>query len=254
LGACIDLHVVAFECGSHLREIESEAFAASSLQSIMIPAFARSLGPGCFALCRSLHSVMFEWASMLATIKEGAFSVCQSLTRLLIPASVTAIHHLAFERSGMCRMAIEEGSVSLRIQNDLLINFAARSLVCTIGSPESILIPSSVEELRPYCCASNERLRTVEFESDSNLRSIGRFAFADCESLESIWIPSSVGFLRGGCFDSCSSLRTVTFGRESGRCVIEREAFHNCRSLELVSVPASVEVIGRYRRARGSRL
>jgi hypothetical protein len=210
------LQNVAFESSSHLREIGSEAFrGCPSLVSIAIPSFVGRLGSSCFDWCTSLQSLTFERASRLARIDQDAFSNCQSLTWLSIPASVTVIQNGVFEGSGIKSIEIEDGSVSFRVVNELLVDFEVRSLVWVIGSLESIQIPSSIEEIRPFCCFGQRRLRTVDFESNSKLRSIGRSAFAVCDSLESIFIPSSVEFLAEQCFCCCSKLRTVTFGVES---------------------------------------
>jgi hypothetical protein len=186
---------------------------------------------------------MFEQPSRLATIEHGTFFSCESLKRLCIPASVTAIHGLVFNTSGISSIEIEEESVSFRILNGFLVDFEVRSLLYVIGSPESILITSSIEELRPFCCWGEQRLSKVEFEPCSNLRSIGESAFSCCESLKSISIPSSVEFLRKSCFEFCRNLRTITFGPESKLRVIEKNAVG--RSVKLVSVPASAEVIRR---------
>jgi hypothetical protein len=242
---CRAFQFVAFEDGSHLREIGPSAFhCCDSLRSIAIPSFVGLLGRNCFALCASLGSATFERLSRLATIEDCAFIGCQSLNWLLIPAWVTAIGGSAFESRGLRSIGIEEGSESFRVVNEFLINFAGSSLIWVIGSPESIRIRASVEELRSFCCSRKERLRTVEFESDSSLRSIGRFAFAHCQLLASIRIPSSVEVLSEYCFLGCGGLRTVTFGSESRLRLIELGAFHQCRSLKSVSVPALVEVIG----------
>jgi hypothetical protein len=242
---CPALAIVIFEGGSNLGEIRPSAFSAcKSLRSIAIPSSVGLLGRNCFRCCESLQSVTFESPSILATIEDNAFFNCQSLNWLLIPASVTALGDRVFDGSGIHSIEIEEGSVSFRVVNELLVDFEFRSLVWVIGSPESIQIPSSVEELRPFCGFSNRSLMTVEFESDSNLRSIGRFAFMLCVSLESICIPSSVEALREACFQGCFSLRTVTFGSESKLRLIEKSAFDFCRSLSAVTVAASVEIIG----------
>jgi hypothetical protein len=242
---CRALHTVAFEGGSHLGEIGSGAFCICALlRSIAIPSFVRRLGASCLNSCRSLQSATFERPSRLAAIGQFAFADCQLLNWISIPASVTAIQDDAFGGSGIGSIEIEDGSVSFRVVKEFLVDFEIRSLVWVIGSPESIRIPSSIEELRPGCCSSKTALRTAEFESNSNLRSIGRYAFAFCNSLESIWIPSSVEVLPEDCFYSCSSLRTVTFGTDSRLRLIEGYAFGGCESLESVSVPATVEVIG----------
>jgi hypothetical protein len=245
LSGSLTINNVAFECDSHLREIGRYAFSyCGSLQSIAVPSSVGFFGPGCFHACRSLGSVTFERRSKLATIEESAFWNCPSLNWLSIPASVTMIGDSAFGASGIRWIEIEDGSVSFRVVNEFLVDFESRSLIYGIGSPDSVEIPSSIEELRPYCFAMKDRLRTVEFESDSTLGSIAESAFDFCESLKSVCIPSSVEVLRKSCFKDCGTLRTVKFGAESKLRRIERDAFAGCDSVGLVSLPASVEIIG----------
>jgi hypothetical protein len=138
---------------------------------------------------------------------------------------VTVIDGSAFTFTAISSIEIEEGSISFRVLDGFLVDFEARLLVWVIGSPESIQVPASIEVLGRSCCAWNVRLRTVEFESDANLRSIDHFAFICCCALESICIPSSVETLYRDCFGFCSSLRSVTFGPESRLPASEREAF-----------------------------
>jgi hypothetical protein len=246
LTECWDLQIVAFEGDSHLSELSVDAFAyCKSLRSIAIPPLVALLGECCFAYCQSLQSVMFERPSRIATIGASAFWFCFSLDWFSIPASVTEMDGSAFTGSRIRSVGIEEGSTSFRVVNELLVDFEVRSLVLAIGSPESIVIPSTIETLGQFCFCWNDELRTVEFESDSILRSIGHSAFLGCKSLESICIPSSVEVLPEGCFENCWGLRTVTFGADSELRAIEETAFCDCRSLEFVSVPASVEFIGR---------
>jgi hypothetical protein len=189
--------------------------------------------------------VTFEDPSRLATIGELAFRDCSALHWLFLPASLASIAPSAFEMSGLDSIGVEDGSVSFRVLEHLLVDFEVRSLLWVIGSPESILIPASVEEICDRCSCWNGELQTVEFEPNSKLRSIGRGAFHMCDSLEAIDIPSSVEVLRERCFMLCSSLRTVTFGEGSKLREIEFGAFDHCQSLESVSAPPSVEGIVR---------
>jgi hypothetical protein len=78
---------------------------------------------------------------------------------------VTEIDGSAFRLSGIESIEIEEGSVSFRVVNEFLVDFAVRSLVFVIGSPASIQIPSSIEELQPSWGFCKTTLGTAEFES-----------------------------------------------------------------------------------------
>jgi hypothetical protein len=246
--ACHYLKIVTFEAHSFLCDIAPFAFSRCQLlQSIAIPSSVRLIASDCFRDCRSLGWVAFEEFSRLTTIDQGALSGCESLNQFVIGASVTAVDASAFRTSGIRSIDIEDGSISFKVLNELLVNFEVHSLVWVIGSPESIEIPSSIEELGPWCCASKESLRTVEFASDSHIRSVGEYAFTHCKSLESICIPSSVESLRVGCFSGCSNLRTVTFGAKSKLRRIDSFAFSWCDALKSVSVPASAEIIGQQR-------
>jgi hypothetical protein len=187
--------------------------------------------------------VIFEGPSRLAGVDEWAFFDCRCLNWLFGPASVKSVDGTAFAGSGIVSIEISQGSDSLRVRDEFLFDFESRSLILVIGSPERILIPASIEELLPFCCSRKGRLMTVEFESDSTLRSIGRFAFTECRLLESIYIPSSVEVLCESCFADCSSLRTVAFGAESKLRLIEARAFSVCESLKSIYIPSSVEVL-----------
>jgi hypothetical protein len=59
------LSSIVFESNSRLTRIESNAFASSSLQSIVIPSPVRILGSKCFSSCKSLLSISFESNSQL---------------------------------------------------------------------------------------------------------------------------------------------------------------------------------------------
>jgi hypothetical protein len=154
LFGCHYIANVAFESDSHLREFGTSAFYfCDSLQSIAVPSCVELLGPTCFRSCWSFESVTFERPSKLAKIESRAFWYCLLLNRLFIPASVTAIAESAFTGSGIESLEIEDGSVSFRVVNALVVDFEVRSRVWVIGRGESIEIPSSIEELRRICCS-----------------------------------------------------------------------------------------------------
>ena len=116
------------------------------------------------------------------------------------------------------------------------------------------------KELLAYEGASldDETLKTISFESGSQLKSIGASAFNGCISLISIIIPASVETIGQKAFNKCLSLRTVSFEVGSLLNTIEGGyyynsgtsqvieycgAFCNCISLTEIEIPASVETI-----------
>ena len=77
---------------------------------------------------------------------------------------------------------------------------------------------------------------------DSDVTTIGDYAFRFCDSLTSVNIPDSVTTIGDGAFQYCDSLTSVNIGD----CVmsIGEEAFYACNSLTSVTIPDSVTTIG----------
>lgn len=105
----------------------------------------------------------------------------------------------------------------------------------------SITMPASLMRIDQEAFQGCINLTTVLFPGDSNLTSIGPFAFAQ-SGLTTIDIPSGVTTIPVGFCDSCSSLESVII-RDSVT-EINQSAFLNCTALTSVDIPASVTTIG----------
>ena len=57
----------------------------------------------------------------------------------------------------------------------------------------------------------NDYLKTVSFESFSNIHSFGDYAFMSCKALESVQIPASVTYFGQGIFECCTALTDCRF-------------------------------------------
>ena len=88
-----------------------------------------------------------------------------------------------------------------------------------------------------FLCGSD----VSKFRIPSNIKSIGRLAFAYCKSLTSITIPDSVTSIGDDAFRGCSSLASVTIGNSVTN--IGEWAFAYCERLIRVSIPSSVTSI-----------
>ena len=145
--------------------------------------------------------------------------------------------------------------------NDIIGKYAFRDC----KSLTSVIIPSSVTEIREYAFDGCISLKNVNIPS--SVTEIGCGAFGGCSSLTSVNIPSSVTKIEGGTFDFCTSLTNVnipssvtSIGTRAFWCCwflasvkipssvteIECGAFSGCHSLTSVNIPSSVTSIGKY--------
>lgn len=77
-----------------ITEIRESAFAASSIESVIIPEGIEMICSGAFSNCRSLKEISLP--DTLSTIDETAFRYCRSLRTIDIPSSVSSIGYAAF--------------------------------------------------------------------------------------------------------------------------------------------------------------
>lgn len=106
LGAITDIVLPKY-----LVEIGEEAFRGSDIASVEMPNTVKRLGVHAFADCKNLKNVTLS--SSLTLIPMGAFSGCEALEELQVPASVRKVADLAFEASGLKEMELPMGVESV---------------------------------------------------------------------------------------------------------------------------------------------
>jgi hypothetical protein len=73
----------------------------------------------------------------------------------------------------------------------------------------SITIPASVRSISFEAFQDIDTLKTVTFESGSNLQIIGPFAFYSCDGLTSINLPKNLTTIGVSAFEKCENLTTI---------------------------------------------
>ena len=124
-------------------------------------------------------------------ICNGAFYFCRSLSKIVIPSSVTSIGEWAFSNCGSLSTIVIPSSVTS----------IGDSAFLGCSSLSKIVIPSCVIKIGNgafYSCRS-----LSEIVIPSSVTSIGNDAFSKCSSLSKIVIPSSVTSIGDSAFYRC---------------------------------------------------
>ena len=171
----------------------------------------------------------------LQTIGASAFYNCDKLTSIHFPQSLTTMEEKAFyDCNALADITFAEGCKLSKLNSYVFYNTAITE----------IQIPANVETIASpfnYC----QQLKTVTFEDNSKLTSIGR-TFAEYQEipLETIEIPNSVETIGYEAFCYVDTLKNVYFEPNSSLHSIEQGAFYRC-GIQKIQIPASVQLIYR---------
>ena len=101
-------------------------------------------------------------------------------------------------------------------------------------------VEMTVEDIRPYTCYDNDRMKTLHL--DGYVGFIGDEAFYGCDSLAGVTIPSTVDSLAHNCFRECTALTQATIGTSVTE--VLGACFRDCSALPEITIPAAVDSIG----------
>jgi hypothetical protein len=132
----------------------------------------------------------------------------------------------------------------LKIAESFIIRFVGKRLIRYLGSEAKVKIKKEIEVIGDGCFAACEFVREVEFEEQSRLQRIGKYAFRET-GLRRLSIPSSVEVLGRTCFYKCESLCDISFENKSKLRRIGQSAF-TCTGLRSITFPCSIEAIGEW--------
>jgi hypothetical protein len=180
-------------------------------------------------------------------IAPNAFVDNADIVEVIIPAGIRTIGDEAFKNCAeLKKVLFEGGSLLEQIGKD-----AFNGCIKLTG----ITIPKTTRTIGDYAFAGIRvpagagynyfsQLSTVEFEKDSQLESIGKYAFYLTKNLKSIYIPSSVTHIGAAAF-SGSGIEVIVFGENSILTAIAAETFRDS-ALKSIELPDGIETIGKY--------
>ena len=225
-----EIHELAFHSCKSLENvvipektvsIGNYAFAGClSLNSMVIPQSVRKIGKNAFAACPQLSIINLSNDTRLTGFNVGTFSVCNSLTNIVLPRQI--------------------------------------SYLCSADCMRLTKWPYGQPKASFQCCSDCKDSCGV-FQGCENLRSvtlnasmIGYRAFANCKNLVTVNLTVSPGSYNDlGCcysictsaFENCTSLTQIVI--PYGFTFIGDKAFAGCTNLKNVYLPNTVQFIGR---------
>ena len=191
---------------------------------------------GAFYFCRSLSKIVIP--SSVTSIGEWAFSNCGSLSTIVIPSSVTSIGDRAFSScTSLKYISIPKSVIGLNGNPFADWNGKLQCLSPNFINEDDILFNKDKNKIISF---RNQNIES--YVIPSSVTSIGDWAFSGCSSLSKIVIPSSVTSIGNGAFSDCSSLSKIVI--PSSVTSIGEMAFMDCDSLSEIVIPSSVTSIG----------
>jgi hypothetical protein len=203
-GAFVSTTIASISIPESVTIIGGNAFRNNSvLTSITIPAAVTAIGADAFNNTSNLTTVTIAEGSQLVSIGNTAFNSTK-ITSITIPASVTTIGTGVFGLATLTTVTFEAGSQLEAISNT---TFQGAGIT-------SIEIPASVTSIGTSAFQGSNastpgNLTTVTFAANSQLTTIGNYAFRYRANVTSIEIPTSVNTIGEMAFGDWTAAQTI---------------------------------------------
>ena len=264
---CCQLNKVEFNENSELIIIEEFAFTKSTIVQIKIPKSVTEIGNSAFFKCEELQSFELLEGSKLQGISKNLFRECFNLKTVKIPekSSLRFIDSFAFFNTSISTIFIPASVVKL---NDMW-NVAAKNLkdvdisqknkcfkyadndhqliigkkdqdskyfedlVFVSRNVKEVTIPRYVKHIRSHAFGHCSKLSRIDFECNSELRTIGKNAFY-LNPIKKLSIPKHVNVIEDGTFSYLYNLEYIEFLASD---ILIDDSFEFCENILLVSCP-----------------
>lgn len=211
--------------------IETEAFlGCPNLTGVVLPDNSRiSLGDRCFKACPSLQKA--DLCGSIPEWGEETFMDCTALQEVNIGRTgreeIPRIGTRAFK--GCVGMSDRENALSISAPVSILGVECFADCANLQAVPVTDIARKSMEVIEDRAFAGCVSLTQFLTSAFTEIKTIGNYAFYNCDSLRNPSVPARVTSIGEGCFAECAGLSTVSF-----YCVLEeypKDCFKNCPNL-----------------------
>lgn len=166
-------------------------------------------------------------------VGKGAFYVCENLERVVLNSNITEIKDYTFYK---CTSLHDVAFPSMLQTIGRSAFYGCTSLT------ELDLSDTELESIGMYAFCMNSNLTSIKFGND--LKYIGDYAFYKNISLASLTLPDSLDSVSRMAFYNCTALESLDLGK--GVEEIGYYSFGKCSALKSITVPGNVKTIGDY--------
>jgi hypothetical protein len=218
-------------------------FECNDLLAVRLSGVIKTIGKYAFYQCSNLKYLDFDRYHLLS-IEEHALDSCVSFTELNL-GNAKSIGLGALEGcSGLYRLTLPFVGGSADENNYLAYVFGADVPDFAKGyyppRLQEVIVTAGCKSLGNYAFFECETLRRVTLPE--GLEEIGVRAFADCDALTEIKLPASLASIRENAFVDCDYLTDVVFEGEELE-TIGVNAFYNCVSIKEIKLSASLATL-----------
>lgn len=226
------------------------------LRKVNIPASVKHIGASAFSKAQSLQSISLQEG--LVSIGAMAFFDCTSLRKIYIPSSVKTIEDGAFYRCNNLTIYGKLGTAAQvyaeknkhrfvadngKEQQEELVDFIVEDGILKkyLGNEANVVIPKNVHTIGTFACHENDVIQRLEI--GNQVKTIGKYAFSNCNHLSDVRICGNVKRIEECAFQfSSASYVEIEEGVEE----IGEQAFGYLSALSAeIIVPESVTQIGK---------
>ena len=154
------------------------------------------IGDCAFMLCNSLTSINIP--NSVTNIGNDAFYICKSLTKIIIPSSVVNMNGNPFR---VWNGDLHNESKAFIYEHQVLFNKDKTTLIAYRSKDTNYIIPNGVTHIGDYAFYYDESLTSINIPN--SVTNIGDCAFMYCKSLTNINIPNSVTNIGDSAFYGC---------------------------------------------------
>ncbi len=209
--------------------IEAEAFMdCKELVEVKLPEGANTVFEDrCFKGCTALQKV--DIAGTVTSWGEETFMDCTAVTKIYIGRDDTTMERIGTRAFKNCTGLSGEGAIELCgvIKTLGTECFAGCTNLPSIGLTTTST--TGIEVIEDSVFEDCTKLRVSLTSKYTGLKSIGNYAFRNCDSLKQPSIPANVTSIGEGCFMDCDNVTYVSFYGAVEE--YPKDCFRNCPNL-----------------------